>query len=46
VLPVPNLAGVQPTNFEHSTRLMSEALVAARALLARRGVGRHLRLAS
>jgi NTE family protein len=46
VLPVPNLAGVQPTNFEHSTRLMSDALVAARALLARRGVGRHLRLAS
>ena len=45
VLPVPNLAGVQPTSFEHSTRLMSEALVASRALLARRGVGRRLRLA-
>jgi NTE family protein len=46
VLPAPNRAGVQPTSFEHSTRLMSDALVAARALLARQGVGRHLRPAN
>jgi NTE family protein len=39
VLPAPNTAGVQPTSFEHSSRLMSEALVAARTLLASVGTG-------
>ena len=42
VLPAPNAAGVQPTSFEHSTRLMTEARVAARTTLAREAIGRHL----
>ncbi len=46
VLPAPNTGGVQPTSFEQSQRLMSEALAAARDMLAPRGVGRHLRLAT
>ena len=44
VLPAPNTAGVQPTSFDHSAGLMSEALVAARTLLASEGTGKHLRL--
>lgn len=46
VLPAPNTARVQPTSFEHSSRLISEALVAARTVLESQGVGRHLRLAT
>lgn len=46
VLPVANSAGVQPTSFEHSDRLINEALIAARAELARHNTGRHLRLVS
>jgi NTE family protein len=46
VLPVPDVAGVQPTNFEHATRLMREALVAARRLLAPASAGTRLRLAA
>jgi NTE family protein len=46
VLPAPNTAGVQPTSFQHSSRLIGEALDAARAVLARTGRGRHLRLAT
>jgi NTE family protein len=33
VLPAPNSGQVQPTSFEHSSRLMAEALAAARAVL-------------
>jgi NTE family protein len=44
VLPAPNADHVQPTNFEHAARLMSDAHVAARAVLARRHAGGHLRL--
>jgi NTE family protein len=36
VLPAPNPWQVQPTNFEHSSRLMGEALAAGRAFLAQR----------
>jgi NTE family protein len=46
VLPAPNTACVQPTSFEHSARLISEALVAARTLLSPRGASGHLRLVS
>jgi NTE family protein len=46
VLPAANAAGVQPTSFEHSDRLINEAFVAARAELARHTAGRHLRLVS
>lgn len=46
VLPAPDTAGLQPTNFGHAARLMGDALGAARALLADQGVGRHLRLVS
>jgi NTE family protein len=46
LLPAPNTAGVQPTSFEHSTRLMREALVAVRTLLASQRLGRHLRIAT
>jgi NTE family protein len=35
VLPAPNLTNVQPTSFEHTSRLIGEALVAARAFLTR-----------
>jgi NTE family protein len=45
VLPAPNTAGVQPTSFEHSSRLMAEAVVAARTYLGSQRLGRHLRLA-
>ena len=34
VLPAPNSRDVQPTNFEHSDRLVNEARAAARALIA------------
>lgn len=44
VLPAPNRAGVQPTSFEHSARLITEALVVARTALASDTAGRHLRL--
>ena len=46
VLPAANSAGVQPTSFEHADRLINDALIAARAELARHNAGRHLRLVS
>jgi NTE family protein len=46
VLPAPNTASVQPGSFEHSSRLIGEGLANARELLAQRGCGRHLRLAT
>jgi NTE family protein len=46
VLPTANSAGVQPTSFEHSDRLIRHALIAARAALARDRAGRHLQLVS
>jgi NTE family protein len=46
VLPAANPAGVQPTSFEHSARLINQALIAARAQLTRHDAGRHLRLVS
>jgi NTE family protein len=46
VLPAANSAGVQPTSFEHSDRLIKQGLIAARAALARDRAGRHLRLVS
>jgi NTE family protein len=46
VLPAANRAGVQPTSFDHADRLIKEALIAARAQLARHNGGRHLRLVS
>jgi NTE family protein len=46
VLPPPNVTGTQPTSFEHSARLISEARAGARAMLAPVAGGRHLRLAS
>lgn len=44
VLPAPNTASVQPTSFEHSARLITEGLAAARTALASDTAGRHLRL--
>jgi NTE family protein len=44
VLPVPDTGGVQPTNFEHSARLIGEAHAATRTFLANRPGGKHLRL--
>jgi NTE family protein len=46
VLPPPNLAGTQPTSFEHSARLISKARAGARAMLGPMAGGEHLRLAS
>jgi NTE family protein len=46
VLPPANPACVQPTSFDHSARLINQALIAARAELARHNAGRHLRLVS
>lgn len=46
VLPPANPAGVQPTSFEHSARLINQALIAARAELTRHNAGRHLQLVS
>jgi hypothetical protein len=45
VLAARNTAGVRPTSIEHATRLMIDARLAAPTTLARRRVGRHLRLA-
>ena len=45
VLPAPNPCQVQPTSFEHAARLMTDARIATREVLARRGASRHLRLA-
>jgi hypothetical protein len=45
VLPAGNTAGVRPTSLEHAARLTIDARLAARTTLARRRVGRHLRLA-
>jgi NTE family protein len=36
VLPAPNLGQVQPTSFEHASRLIADALAAARAMLGAR----------
>jgi predicted acylesterase/phospholipase RssA len=44
VLPAANATNVQPTSFDHSSRLIAEALAATRALLKSRGVGQTLRL--
>jgi NTE family protein len=44
VLAAPNPGYVQPTNFEHAARLMSDAHAAARAVLARREAPAPLRL--
>ena len=46
VLPAANRARVQPTSFDQADRLINEALIAARAQLARHNGGRHLRLVS
>jgi NTE family protein len=46
ILPAANRAGVQPSNFDRADRLINEALIAARAQLARTIGGRHLRLVS
>jgi hypothetical protein len=45
LLPARSAAGVQPTSFEHATRLTIDARLAARTTLARQRVGRYLRLA-
>jgi NTE family protein len=45
VLPAPNPQHVQPTDFEHSSRLIGQALAACRTLLAR-GETDHRRRAS
>jgi NTE family protein len=44
VLPAPDTAGAQPTCFEQTGRLISEALIAARGLLSRHRLGAHLQL--
>lgn len=44
VLPAPNVGRVQPTNFEHAARLIDDAHVACRAVLARGAAQGHLRL--
>jgi NTE family protein len=46
VLPSPNSTAVQPTDFDHSDRLVEQALIAARAQLARYRAARHLQLVS
>jgi hypothetical protein len=47
VFPAPNSGHVPPTSFEHSSRLISEALTAARTLLVHHDVtAKHLRLAN
>jgi hypothetical protein len=46
VLPPPNTTGIQPTSFEQSARLISEARAGGRAMLAPVAGGRYLRLAS
>jgi hypothetical protein len=44
VLPTANTTNVQLTSFDHSSRLIAEALAATRAPLTSRGVGQTLRL--
>ena len=44
LLPAPNPAGIQPTSFDHSGRLIGQALEAGRACLASQNAGRQLRL--
>ena len=44
VMPAPNTGYVQPTGFEHSSVLISEALAAGRRLLRPERSGTHLRL--
>jgi NTE family protein len=44
LLPAPNPDGIQPTSFDHSGRLIGQALEATRACLASQNAGRHLRL--
>ena len=44
VMPAPNTGHVQPTSFEHSGVLISEALAAGRRLLRPQHSGTHLRL--
>jgi NTE family protein len=46
VLPAPNTAGVQPTCFEHSARLIAEGEAAAAAALSPTHARRHLTLAT
>jgi len=46
VLPAPNAGGVQPTSFEHSHRLITDARAAARTALESSTRGAHLRLVS
>ena len=46
VMPAPNSARVQPTSFEHSGALITEALAAARGLLSARSGPPHLHLVS
>ena len=45
VLPAPDVGAARPTEFANSLMLMREARALARSVLARRGQGRHLRLA-
>jgi NTE family protein len=45
VLPAPNPLLVQPTNFEHSVKLVRDGHLAARAVLTRREPAKQLRLA-
>jgi NTE family protein len=44
VLPLPDTSDVQPTNFEHSGRLISEAYGSTRTFLANRPAAKRLRL--
>jgi NTE family protein len=44
VLPAPNVGRVQPTHFEHAARLIDDAHVACRAVLAHGAARGHLRL--
>ena len=44
VMPAPNTGHVQPTSFEHSSVLISDALAAGRRLLRPQHSGAHLRL--
>jgi NTE family protein len=46
MLPAPNAGFVQPTSFEHSHRLITDARAAARTALQRSTRGAHLRLVS
>ena len=46
VLPAPNAGCVQPTSFEHSHRLITDARAAARTALRRSNRGAYLRLVS